>query len=166
MELKSLEDWVLEKQFKSVPNVVDVVSFGGITTEYQVRIDPDKLVDYGLSIGQVEQQLANNNVNAGGSFIEAGLQQINVRAIGLVSTVDDIAKTVIKTQNGTPIRIEDIAERGAGAQDPAGAASARRSTAPTARFSTTTTWWKASCCCARAPIPTTRWRPFTTRSKS
>ena len=73
MELKSLEDWVLEKQFKSVPNVVDVSSLGGITREYQVRIDPDKLVSYGLSIGQVEQQLANNNVNAGGSFIEAGL---------------------------------------------------------------------------------------------
>ena len=75
MELKSLEDWVLEKQFKSVPNVVDVASFGGITKEYQVRIDPDKLVDYGLSIGDVEQQLANNNVNAGGSFIQQGLQQ-------------------------------------------------------------------------------------------
>src|SRR5246127_5136282 len=79
MELKSIEDWYLEKQFKSVPNVVDVVSFGGITKEYQVRIDPNKLVSYGLSIGQVEQQLAGNNVNAGGSFLEAGLQQINVR---------------------------------------------------------------------------------------
>ncbi len=63
---------------------MDVVSFGGITREYQVRVDPDKLVAYGLNIGQVEQQLANNNVNAGGSFIEAGLQQINVRALGLV----------------------------------------------------------------------------------
>src|SRR5208337_2667631 len=81
MELKSLEDWVLEKQFKSVPDVVDVVSFGGITKEYQVRIEPDKLVSYGLSIGQVEQQLANNNVNAGGSFVEAGLQQMNVRTL-------------------------------------------------------------------------------------
>src|SRR5579872_6110478 len=64
MDLKSLEDWVLEKQFKSVPNVVDVSSFGGTTREYQVRLDPDKLVAYGLSIGQVEQQLSNNNVNA------------------------------------------------------------------------------------------------------
>ncbi len=72
MELKTLEDWVLEKQFKSVPNVVDVVSFGGVTREYQVRVDPDKLVDYGLSIGQVEQQLTANNVNAGGSFVEVG----------------------------------------------------------------------------------------------
>src|SRR5579859_2871304 len=109
MELKSLEDWVLEKQFKSVPNVVDVVSFGGITREYQVRVDPDKLVSYGLSIAQVEQQLASNNVNAGGSFVEAGLQQINVRAVGLYKNTRDIEQTVIKTQNGTPIRIRDIA---------------------------------------------------------
>src|SRR5580693_7384227 len=67
MALKSIEDWVLEKQFKSVPNVVDVSSFGGTTREYQVLVNPDKLVAYGLNIGQVEQQLANNNVNAGGS---------------------------------------------------------------------------------------------------
>jgi cobalt-zinc-cadmium resistance protein CzcA len=84
MELKSLQDWTIEKQFKSVPNVVDVVSFGGTTREYQVSIDPDKLVSYGLNMGQVEQQLANNNVNAGGSFVEAGLQQINVRAVGQI----------------------------------------------------------------------------------
>jgi cobalt-zinc-cadmium resistance protein CzcA len=84
MELKALEDWVLEKEFKSVPDVVDVSSLGGVTREYQVRVDPNKLVSYGLSIAQVEQQLTNNNVNAGGSFIEAGLQQINVRAVGLV----------------------------------------------------------------------------------
>src|SRR5712692_4103228 len=109
MELKSLEDWVLEKQFKSVPNVVDVVSVGGTTREYQVRVDPDKLVSYGLTIGQVEQQLANNNVNAGGSFIEEGLQQINVRALGLVSTVRDIERTVLKAQNGTPLHVSDVA---------------------------------------------------------
>src|SRR5579862_3747197 len=109
MELKSLEDWVLEKQFKSVPNVVDVASFGGITKEYQVRVDPAKLIAYGLTIGQVEQQLSNNNVNAGGSFIEQGLQQINVRAVGLMTSVEDIEQTVLKTQNGTPLRIQDIA---------------------------------------------------------
>src|SRR5580698_2863883 len=109
MELRSIEDWVLLKQFKSVTNVVDVSDFGGTVREYQVRVDPNKLVSYGLSIGQLEQQLANNNVNAGGSFIEAGLQQVNVRAIGLVSSDTDIEKTVIKTQNGTPLRIRDIA---------------------------------------------------------
>lgn len=109
MALKSLEDWVLEKQFKSVPNVVDVSSFGGITREYQVRVDPAKLVAYGLSIGQVEQQLANNNVNAGGGFIEEGQQQINVRAVGLVSSVQDIEQTVLKAQNGVPLLVKDIA---------------------------------------------------------
>ncbi len=109
MELKSIEDWVLEKQFKSVPNVVDVVSFGGTTREYQVRIDPDKLVSYGLSIGQLEQQLASNNVNAGGSFVEAGLQQINVRSVGLLGDVHDIGQIVVKAQNGTPIRVKDVA---------------------------------------------------------
>jgi cobalt-zinc-cadmium resistance protein CzcA len=109
MELKSLEDWTIEKNFKAVPNVVDVASFGGPTREYQVRIDPNKLVAYGLSIGQVEQQLTNNNTNAGGSFIEAGLQQINVRAVGLVDRVKDIEDTVIITRNGTPIKVKDIA---------------------------------------------------------
>jgi heavy metal efflux system protein len=109
MELKSLEDWTLEKQFKSVPGVVDVSSFGGITREYQVRVDPDKLVSYGLSIGQVEQQLANNNTNAGGSFIEQGNQQINVREVGLYRNVSDIENTVLKTQTGTALRVKDIA---------------------------------------------------------
>jgi cobalt-zinc-cadmium resistance protein CzcA len=109
MELKALEDWVLEKQFKSVPNVVDVSSFGGITKEYQVAIDPNKLVEYALSIGDVEQQLTNNNVNAGGSFIQQGLQQVNVRSVGLFDNVQDIGKTVLKTQNGTPIHIRDVA---------------------------------------------------------
>jgi cobalt-zinc-cadmium resistance protein CzcA len=116
MELKSIEDWTLEKQFKSVPNVVDVSSFGGTTREYQVRIDPDKLVSYGLSIAQVEQQLANNNVNAGGSFVEAGLQQINVRTVGLVKGVQDIRDTLIKSQNGAAIRVGDIAEVAQGAR--------------------------------------------------
>jgi len=109
MDLKSLEDWKLEKEFKSVPGVVDVSSFGGITREYQVRIDPDKLIAYGLSIGQVEQQIANNNVNAGGNFIEQGEQQINVREVGLFSSVRDIEQTVLKTQNGTALRVKDIA---------------------------------------------------------
>lgn len=109
MELKALQDWVLEKQFKSVPNVVDVSSLGGMTKEYQVRVDPSKLVAYGLNIGQVEQQLAANNVNAGGSFIQEGLQQVNVRALGLVANVHDIEQTVIKTQNGTALRVRGIA---------------------------------------------------------
>jgi cobalt-zinc-cadmium resistance protein CzcA len=109
MDLKSLEDWTIEKQFKSVPNVVDVASFGGPTREYQVRVDPNKLIAYGLSLAQVEQQLTNNNVNGGGSFIEEGLQQINVRAVGQVKTVRDIERTVLVTKNGTALRVSNIA---------------------------------------------------------
>ena len=95
MELKAIQDWELPKRFKSVPNVVDVVDFGGLTREYQVRVDPDKLISYGLSITDVNQALAANNINAGGSFIERGNQQINIRAVGLVRDVADIAATVV-----------------------------------------------------------------------
>ena len=109
MELKSIEDWTMEKQFKSVHGVVDVASFGGMTREYQVRVDPAKLIAYGLSIGQVEQQLANNNTNAGGSFIEEGQQQVNVREVGLYTNVHDIEETQLKTANGTALRVKDIA---------------------------------------------------------
>ncbi len=109
MDLKSIEDWVVEKNLKAVPDIVDVSSFGGPTREYQVRVDPNKLIDYGLSLAQVEQQLTNNNVNAGGSFFEAGLQQINIREVGLVRNVSDIEDTVILTKAGTPLRIKDIA---------------------------------------------------------
>jgi len=110
MEQRSLEDWVLLKAFKSVPDVVDVSDFGGTVREYQVRVDPNKLVAYGLSIGQVEQQLANNNINAGGSFIEAGMQQMNVRALGLFTNVRDIEQTMLTTKNGTALRVKDIAD--------------------------------------------------------
>jgi len=108
MEKKTLEDWSLEKTFKSVKGVVDVASFGGPTREYQIKLDPDKLVAYGLSIGQVEQQVANNNTNAGGSFIEQGAQQINVQAVGLYTNTADIENTLIKTQSGTAVKIKDL----------------------------------------------------------
>ena len=116
MELKSIEDWTLEKQLKSVSNVVDVSSFGGPTREYQVRIDPDKLIDYGLSISQVEQQLTNNNENSGGSFIQEGRQQINIREVGLIDRTQDIGQIVLTTQHGTPVRVKDIAVVAQGAK--------------------------------------------------
>ena len=109
MEKKSLEDWTLEKSFKGVNGVVDVSSFGGPTKEYQIMLAPEKLVAYGLSISQVEQQVAANNSNGGGSFIEEGTQQINVQSLGLYSSVSDIENTVVKTTNGTAIKIKDIA---------------------------------------------------------
>ena len=109
MDLKALQDWVVFKHLMSVPNVAAVSIFGGQTREYQVQIDPDKLVAYGLSMAQVEQALANNNVNGGGSFIEKGQQAYNIRAVGLMQSTDDIGATVVAAKNGTPVRIRDIA---------------------------------------------------------
>jgi cobalt-zinc-cadmium resistance protein CzcA len=109
MEKKSLEDWTLEKSFKGVQGVVDVSSFGGPTKEYQIKLDPEKMVSYGLSMAQVEQQVAANNSNGGGSFIEQGAQQINVQSAGLFTSVQDIENTVVKASNGAAIRIKDIA---------------------------------------------------------
>lgn len=110
MDLKSLQDWVVAKYIRSVPDVVDDSSFGGVTREYQVRVDPEKLISYGLSLAQLEQQLTNSNANVGGSFIEQGSQQVNVRGIGLVTDTKDIEKIVIRAQNGTPLRIKDIGD--------------------------------------------------------
>ena len=156
MELKSLEDWTLEKQFKSVPDVVDVSSFGGMTREYQVRVDPDKLVSYGLSIGQVEQQLANNNVNAGGSFIEAG-PAADQRARGRPVTQrrrhrEDGAQDAERARRCASRTLP----RWCRGRRFGWGRSARPSTARTARSSTTTTSSRASCCCRRAPTPTRR----------
>src|SRR3984893_2225137 len=109
MELKSIEDWVIEKNFKAVPDIVDVSSFGGPTREYQVRVDPNKLISYGLSLAQVEQQLKNNNINAGGSFIEAGLPKVEDTHGGLVKNVRDVENIVLASKTGTPLRVRDIA---------------------------------------------------------
>jgi cobalt-zinc-cadmium resistance protein CzcA len=109
MDLKALQDWVVFKQLMSVPNVAAVSIFGGETREYQVQVDPDKLVSYGLGIAQVETALTANNVNAGGSFIEKGQQAYNVRVLGLMNTTDDIGATVLKAQNGASVRVRDIA---------------------------------------------------------
>jgi cobalt-zinc-cadmium resistance protein CzcA len=109
MDLKALQDWVVFKHLMSVPDVAAVSIFGGETREYQVQVDPDKLVAYGIAMAQVEQALTANNVNGGGSFIEKGQQAYNIRAVGLMQTTDDIGATVLKVQNGTPIRVRDIA---------------------------------------------------------
>lgn len=109
MDLKALQDWVVFKHLMSVPNVAAVSIFGGMTREYQVQVDPDKLVSYGLNIATVEQALAANNVNAGGSFIEKGQQAYNIRVVGLMENTDDVGMTVLKVQNGTPVRVRDVA---------------------------------------------------------
>jgi cobalt-zinc-cadmium resistance protein CzcA len=109
MDLKALEDWYVEKELKAVPDVADVATFGGTTREYQIQIDPNRLVAYGLSIAQVEQAVAANNVNTGGSFLARGEQAFNLRVVGQMRTTDDIGATVLKVANGTPVQVRDVA---------------------------------------------------------
>ncbi len=108
VELKALEDWVVEKKFRTVPGVVDVNGFGGPTKQYQVLVDPTKLKSYNLTLQQVFTALANGNNNAGGSYVEHGSELYVVRGLGLVRTLSDIEDIAVDTRNGTPIRISDI----------------------------------------------------------
>ena len=100
MELKSLEDWVVEKNLKSVPNVVDVASFGGPTREYQVRLDPNNLVSYGLNLRRWSSSSPTTIRMQAAASSKTGLQQINVRDVGLVDRVHDIEQTVILRRAG------------------------------------------------------------------
>lgn len=110
VELKALEDWVVERQFRTVPGVVDVNGFGGPTKQYQVLIDPVKLRSYGITLNQVFTALSNGNQNAGGSYIEHGPELYIVRGLGFIQTLDDIRNIGVDTRNGTPIRIRDLGQ--------------------------------------------------------
>src|SRR5580698_1828038 len=108
VELKALEDWVVERQMRTVPGVVDVNGFGGPTKQYQVLIDPAKLRSYNLSLSQVLNALSNGNRNGGGSYIEHGPEMYIVRGLGFVKDPTDIAAIAVDTRTGTPIRISDL----------------------------------------------------------
>jgi cobalt-zinc-cadmium resistance protein CzcA len=114
LELKSLEDWVVERRLRTVPGVVDVVGFGGPTKQYQVNVDPLKLKSYGLTLPQVFDALSKGNRNAGGAYIEHGSEMYVVRGLGLVESTADIGEIAVATRNGTPIRIRDVASVGVG----------------------------------------------------
>ena len=110
LELKALEDWVVERKLRTVPGVVDVVGFGGPTKQYQVQVDPLKLKSYGLSLRQVLDALANGNKNAGGAYIEHGNEMYVVRGLGLVQNPEDIGNIAVTSRTGTPILIRDVGE--------------------------------------------------------
>jgi cobalt-zinc-cadmium resistance protein CzcA len=110
VELKALEEWVVERKLRTVPGVVDVVGFGGPIKQYQVLIDPAKLKSYGIMLKQVFDALSNGNRNAGGSYIEHGPEIYIVRGLGYVRNIEDIAAIAVDTRNGTPIRIGDLGQ--------------------------------------------------------
>jgi cobalt-zinc-cadmium resistance protein CzcA len=109
-ELKTIEDWVLERQYKQVPGVADDSGFGGTVMQYQVLLDPAKLYGYHVTVPTVIQQLSVNNSNAGGGFYEQGQQFDYVTGVGLVRDTSDIANIVVGSQNGVPTRVGDIGQ--------------------------------------------------------
>ncbi|MGI8765373.1 MAG: efflux RND transporter permease subunit, partial [Gemmatimonadaceae bacterium] len=110
MELKNIQDWVLEKAYRSVPGVADMSSLGGQTMQYQVLLDPTKLAGAGLSVAAVGAALEANNGNAGGGFYPEGGQFYYVRGIGRLTTVEDIGNVVLSVKNGTPVLVKDVGQ--------------------------------------------------------
>lgn len=109
-ELRTLQDWVLSPQLKSVPGVSEVNSFGGYIRQFQVIMDPDRLLKYGLGANEVYDAIKNNNQNVGGGFLDRHAEQFLIRGIGLIRTVGDIGNIVLKSANGVAVTIGDVAE--------------------------------------------------------
>jgi cobalt-zinc-cadmium resistance protein CzcA len=109
-DLKTAQDWILERQFKQVPGVVDVVSFGGETKQFQIGVDPYRLKGHGVTLPQVVAAVQNANVNSGGQRLEMGEQSYDIRGIGLLRNVHDIEDIVIVDVKGTPVRVRDVAD--------------------------------------------------------
>src|SRR5215831_171277 len=114
-ELRSIEDWVVERQLKTVPGVADVVSRGGFIKQYQVVPNLTRLKSYGLTMQHVFNALQRGNANAGGGYMEQGPQQFLIRGIGLLRSADDIGNIVVAERAGVPIRVKDIGEVNTGA---------------------------------------------------
>jgi len=109
-DLKTLQDWVLERRFKAVPGVIDVTGWGGKTKTYDIAIDQRKLVGYGLSIPQVLQAIGNANINVGGQTVNFGAQSAVVRGVGLIHSADEIRHTLISANQGAPVFVGDVAD--------------------------------------------------------
>jgi cobalt-zinc-cadmium resistance protein CzcA len=108
-DLKTLQDWVLQRRFKAVPGVIDVTGWGGKTKTYDIAIDQRKLVGYGLSVPQVLQALGNANINVGGQTVNFGAQSAVVRGVGLIHSADEIRRTLITNNQGAPVVLGDVA---------------------------------------------------------
>ena len=110
LELKTLQDWVLEKRFRTIPGVIDVVGWGGLTKEYHVEVDLQKLTAYHIALPQVIAAISNSNINVGARTLDLGEQAVNVRGIGLIRSLEEIENTVLTQVNGTPVLLKDVAK--------------------------------------------------------
>ena len=108
-EIKATQDWLVRRELKQVPGIIDITTFGGTTRQYQVETDPNKLLTYGVTLTQMLTALQSSNANAGGNYLQLGNQNVNVRAVGQLHTADDIGSVVVTEKNGVPIHINDVA---------------------------------------------------------
>jgi heavy metal efflux system protein len=109
LDLKTLQDWVLQRRFRTVPGVIDVTGWGGKTKTYEVQVDFNKLVANGLTLPQLLQAVSNSNINVGGNTVNIGPQSAVVRGVGLIRSIDALANTMVASPNGTPVLVKDVA---------------------------------------------------------
>src|SRR5215469_10031138 len=108
MKEKEVEDWLLEKQLKTVPGVIDVTGFGGLTKQYQVDVDPQRLNYYGIPLSQLIAAIQNSNTNAGGNYLTVGEQAFDVRGIGFIKKTDDISDIVLSQNKAVPTKVSNV----------------------------------------------------------
>ena len=109
LDLKTLQDWVLQRRFRAVPGVIDVTGWGGKTKTYELQVDFNKLVANGLTLPQVLQAVGNANINVGGNTVNIGAQSAVVRGVGLIRSIDDLNNTMVSQSGGNPVLVKDIA---------------------------------------------------------
>src|SRR3981189_957875 len=109
LDLKTLQDWVLKSPFRAVPGVIDVTGWGGKTKTYEMQVDFNKLIAYGLTLPQLLQAVSNSNINVGGNTVDIGSQSAVVRGVGLIRSIDDLASTMVSQSGGNPVLVKDVA---------------------------------------------------------
>src|SRR6202048_2870028 len=109
LDLKTLQDWVLQRRFRAVPGVIDVTGWGGKTKTYELQGDFNKMIAYGLTLPQLLQAVSNSNINVGGNTVNIGAQSAVVRGVGLIRSIDDLASTMVSQSGGNPVLVKDIA---------------------------------------------------------
>lgn len=119
-EIKATQDWLVTRELKQVPGIIDVATFGGTTRQYQVVVDPSKLLALNVTLTQVINAIQNSNANVGGDYLTLGAQNVNVRSIGLLKDVADIGSIVVAVRNNVPVLVRDVAQVRKGYQPPLG----------------------------------------------
>src|SRR5690349_23141810 len=109
LDLKTLQDWVLQRRFRAVPGVIDVTGWGGKTKIFELQVDFNKLVAYGLTLPQLLQTLGNSNINVGGNTVNIGPQAAVVRGVGLIRSIEDLRNTMLTQSGGNPVLVKDVA---------------------------------------------------------